>query len=107
MSTQLTLSDRIEILCAQLKIKLGDLKSREAIREFGQAVNDDAIITGRRWLIWSHERKMWWRRSKWGYTEDINEAGRFTYTEALGITQQANINLNQNEKPEESMVYEQ
>lgn len=44
----------------------------------------------RKWLIWNHERGMWWRACSNGYTNDRTDAGRYTFAEALAIVEQAN-----------------
>ena len=36
-------------------------------------------------LIWSHEHSAWWRPKSAGYTNSINDAGRYTRDEALAI----------------------
>lgn len=35
------------------------------------------------WLVWSHEHGGWWRPGDWGYTPKTEEAGRYSYREAL------------------------
>jgi hypothetical protein len=42
-------------------------------------------LTGDRWLVWSNEHNGWWRPGRAGYTEDMGQAGRFTFTEAQQI----------------------
>lgn len=42
------------------------------------------------YLIWSNEHNSWWRENSLGYTGNINEAGRYSYFEALDICNQAN-----------------
>jgi len=34
------------------------------------------------YLLWSNKHSMWWRPASWGYTEDIDEAGRYSQDEA-------------------------
>lgn len=36
-------------------------------------------------LIWSHEHGAWWRPKCAGYTNSVNEAGRYKRDEALSI----------------------
>lgn len=44
--------------------------------------------------IWSHEHNGWWRPRHVGYTPKIEEAGKYSFEEALAICHQANmINL--------------
>lgn len=43
-----------------------------------------------KYLIWSAERGMWWKLSRYGYTKDITEAGQFSEAEAIGICNMAN-----------------
>lgn len=40
-------------------------------------------------LIWSNDRRGWWLRSRYGYTTNIEEAGRFTFAEARQIELEA------------------
>jgi hypothetical protein len=42
------------------------------------------------WLIWSYEHAAWWCARSFGYTKDINQAGRYTRTEAMRICDNAN-----------------
>ena len=41
-----------------------------------------------RFLIWSFMHDGWWVGSRYGYTDDHNLAGRFSYTDAVEICQQ-------------------
>lgn len=41
------------------------------------------------WLVWSNQRGMWWRGGRTGYTQYIEEAGRYTRDEAAKIVAQA------------------
>lgn len=44
------------------------------------ALADEAI-----WLIWSNEHTGWWNPECIGYTSDINQAGHYTYQQAVDI----------------------
>lgn len=57
-------------------------------------------------FIWSNEHLAWWKPAWRGYTQDINEAGRYSIEEAITICQQANFSLGRNEKavPNEAIV---
>ena len=45
-----------------------------------------------RFLIWSNEHAMWWRRGgQRGYTQFIEEAGRYERAEAQGIVAKATL----------------
>lgn len=35
------------------------------------------------WLVWSCEHQLWWRANRCGYTAKVDEAGRYTLTDAL------------------------
>lgn len=48
-------------------------------------------LSGIRWVVWSKERKAFWKKSMYGYTDDIGRAGRFTWDEAQAILAQANV----------------
>lgn len=41
------------------------------------------ILTDNVWLVWSHEHGGWWKPSDWGYTPRAEEAGRYSYRDAL------------------------
>lgn len=57
---------------------------------------------GREWLIWSNEHAGWWKPLRKGYTKLREEAGRYTYREALEIVSGANIGLH--DIPNEAMI---
>jgi len=42
-------------------------------------------------LIWSNEHAMWWRANQCGYTQYIEEAGRYERAEAAGIVRRASL----------------
>lgn len=44
----------------------------------------------KRFLIYSREHNLWWRANSAGYTHAIEEAGRYSYEDALAICQGAN-----------------
>jgi hypothetical protein len=54
------------------------------------------------WLIWCHERLMWWKPNRQGYCVLACDAGRYSFEEALEIVKQANYT--KFNEPEESMV---
>lgn len=37
------------------------------------------------YYIWSNEHGAWWMPGKWGYTNDLSEAGVYNRQEALDI----------------------
>lgn len=43
------------------------------------------------WLVWSNQRGMWWRANRSGYTQFIEEAGRYSREEAAQIVSQATL----------------
>ncbi len=43
-------------------------------------------------LIWSNEHRMWWRADERGYTDSIDEAGRYLYDAAERIVLKASVN---------------
>lgn len=43
------------------------------------------------YVIWSFEHRAWWRPGRWGYTDDLEQAGRYTRREAEAIVADANI----------------
>lgn len=42
-----------------------------------------AVIESPTWLIWSNEHRAWWRPDCRGYTHRVEEAGRYTFEDAL------------------------
>jgi hypothetical protein len=42
-------------------------------------------------LIWSNQHGMWWRPNRRGYTQIIDEAGRYSADEAEAIVRQATV----------------
>jgi hypothetical protein len=44
-----------------------------------------------KWLIWSNQHAMWWRAAKRGYTQFIEEAGRYDYPDAVRIVADATL----------------
>lgn len=38
-----------------------------------------------RYLIWSHEHHQWWAPDRQGYTDDVSQAGRYSFEEAGAI----------------------
>lgn len=44
-----------------------------------------------KYLIWSNEHAMWWRPWQSGYTQVIEEAGRYDRTEAERIVRRASV----------------
>ncbi len=49
-----------------------------------------------KYLIYSVEHRAWWKKSKFGYTPLIHEAGLFSLEEATSICTNANFNLTDN-----------
>ncbi len=43
-------------------------------------------------LIWSNQHGMWWRANERGYTQYIEEAGRYTAERAAAIVDRATLN---------------
>jgi hypothetical protein len=41
------------------------------------------------YLVWSNQKGMWWRDNHSGYTQVIDEAGRYTHAEAQDIVKSA------------------
>lgn len=44
------------------------------------------------YLVWSNQHRMWWRPARRGYTEFIDEAGRYDRAEAEEIVADAALN---------------
>jgi hypothetical protein len=45
-----------------------------------------------KFLIWSNEHRMWWRANERGYTDSIEEAGRYPYEQAAKVVLSASVN---------------
>ena len=58
------------------------------------------------YLIWSNEHRAWWGQNSCGYTTRIEDAGRYSRTEAMEICRGANIGFMQDscENPNEIPV---
>ncbi len=56
----------------------------------------------REWLIWSIEHNAWWKPNENGYTQERDEAGKYTFGQACSIVKIANINSNN--APNEAMI---
>jgi hypothetical protein len=41
------------------------------------------------YLLWSNKYGAWWRPDAWGYTERVEEAGRYTESEATSYVIQS------------------
>lgn len=44
------------------------------------------------YLIWSNQRGMWWRSNESGYTQYIEEAGRYEKGQAEAIVRKSTVN---------------
>jgi len=58
------------------------------------------------WLIWSNEHKAWWGPRKNGYTRTRDDAGYYTFEEALQIVREANMHRSPDQEPYEAMVFD-
>jgi hypothetical protein len=43
------------------------------------------------WIIWSVEHRAWWRENRHGYTKIIENAGVYSFKEAMEIVMDANM----------------
>lgn len=65
--------------------------------EAQKAINNliDAVrannVEGGHWLVWSIEHDRWWKPGAYGYTDNIKEAGLYTFEQALDICRKANF----------------
>lgn len=62
------------------------------------------------YLIWSNQHGLWWRAAKRGYTDNIEEAGRYDVAEAKDIVAVATVNgqiKHQRVDPVTGQAYEQ
>ncbi len=44
-----------------------------------------ALLRGPSWIVWSNEHEAWWGSNRSGYYENVADAGRYTYAEAVEI----------------------
>jgi hypothetical protein len=58
------------------------------------------------YMIWSHGRGEWWKPARWGYTDDVLAAGRYSEEEAQRICLEASVGWNGIGDPPEVMVPE-
>lgn len=54
------------------------------------------------YLIYSYEHKAWWKPGKRGYSEDIGEAGVYSFEYAVEICKSANLHTY---SPNEVMIH--
>lgn len=45
------------------------------------------------WLVWSNEHEAWWGPNRCGYTQKMNDAGRYTFAEAVQICSVRSIRM--------------
>jgi len=64
------------------------------------------VESGEKYLIWSNERNCWWAPHSRGYTEKIEEAGRYSLSEALEIEKDANGYLARGQEPKDVKLKE-
>lgn len=58
------------------------------------------------WLIWSNKHSLWWLPNSSGYTENFNNAGRYTFDQAVAIVKKSSNgwNYQQTSLPPTTMV---
>lgn len=56
------------------------------------------------WLIWSIEHGAWWAPAHGGYVRNIEDAGQYSFVEALRIVEGANKYLGPDVPPNEAMI---
>lgn len=56
------------------------------------------------WLIWSNEHRGWWAANEMGYVQSRDDAGRYSYDDALAIVRGANKHLDPLGIPKEAMI---
>jgi hypothetical protein len=57
-----------------------------------------------KFLVWSNQRRMWWRANHSGYTEYIEEAGRYERPAAEKIVAQATLDGQLNVRREDPVT---
>lgn len=58
------------------------------------------------YLIWSNEHQAWWRAESRGYTTLLQQAGRYSFDEAITICNGANYSWDEDNNPLELPVSE-
>jgi hypothetical protein len=56
------------------------------------------------YIIWSNEHKAYWRPNAAGYTKAKSQAGRYSLADAIAICDDANLNRDDNQAPQETML---
>ena len=59
--------------------------------EHGLADRSGEQVPGLRYLLWDMERQMWWGPARRGYTEAMDEAGRYTEAEVVDLALQSSL----------------
>lgn len=74
-----------------------------AVGDSGQ--RDDTALN-HWWLIWSNKHSLWWLPNSSGYTENFNNAGRYTFDQAVAIVKKSSNGWNhqQTSLPPTTMV---
>lgn len=57
-----------------------------------------------KYLIWSNEHAMWWRGNHRGYTQYIEEAGRYGHAEACAIVRKASLDGQLSQRRQDPMT---
>lgn len=58
-----------------------------------------------KWLIWCHDRQMWWAPQQNGYTRNVERAGRYSFAEAKDLVETAHLGCDlKRYQPRESML---
>jgi hypothetical protein len=66
-------------------------------------VKEKAALESEVYLIWSHEHGLWWRPHSAGYCVAVDDAGWYSYDEAISICKQRD-GFDPKERPSEVMV---
>lgn len=105
-----------------------DLDAAEALRFAAQKVSEGFKIIGlgtdvnegycevteveyldvqpidRMWIIWSNEHCAWWGPNRAGYVRKRQDAGRYSFTEAVEIVRRADFAPEARDIPNETMM---
>ncbi len=73
---------------------------------YSEEITQEVETSGETYLIWSNEKNSWWKPNSRGYTEKIEEAGRYSLTEALEIEKDANGYLARGQEPKDVKLKE-
>lgn len=102
----------IEAVIARLRLSISpdaaciDSSVQVEIADLSRLLDYVEEMRGMSYLIWSNERRAWWRSNSQGYTVHLAAAGRYSRTEALLICSRAHDGWEEGKAPPEVPIKE-